>query len=143
MHNMSPAFRVFLSIRIVFFSQVPPRNNPSSLSCQRPTFCLKWLPGTSVSRCYGCSQAIINPPLPGADDIVVVFRDIREFHDRLTGQRRLTGTPQNVHFHLRASCLRARYPLFNKSMLHIPQELFAFLRSEHYQRLMDEFEWLF
>ena len=40
------------------------------------------------------------------NDLIVVFRDIRQFRDRQTGQVQFTREPQDVHFHLRAFCLR-------------------------------------
>eukprot|EP00794_Sanderia_malayensis_P001057 gene1057-394_t len=64
-------------------------------------FTLKWVTGTTVSRCYGCSGKIINPPLPGPDDIVIVYKDIREYRDRQTGQIMQTPIAQNIHFHMR------------------------------------------
>ena len=88
-----------------FPTQVVPLN-------QENLFRLKWVAGTTVSRCYGCNGEIINPPSSVPDDLVVVYRDIRQFRERETGQLRHTTTPQNVHFHLRANCIRARYPNF-------------------------------
>ena len=64
------------------------------------TFLLKWLMGTRVSRCYGCGGVIQNPPLNCPDDLIVMYRDIRQFRHRITGQLTTSEGPQNVHFHL-------------------------------------------
>ena len=76
------------------------------------TFLVKWLMGTRVSRCYGCGGVIQNPPLNCPDDLIVVYRDIRQFRHRITGQLTTSTEPQNVHFHLHLACVRARYPHF-------------------------------
>ena len=58
---------------------------PSS-STQTNAFKLKWLAGTRVSRCYGCNDEIKNPPESVPDNLVVVYRDIREYRQKVTGQ---------------------------------------------------------
>ena len=68
-------------------------------------FTLKWVAGTRVSRCYGCNGEIKNPPESIPDDLIVVYRDRRQFRERLTGQLQFTSEPQNIHFHLRAACI--------------------------------------
>ena len=105
-------------------------------------FRLKWVAGTTVSRCYGCNGEITNPPISIPDDLVVVYRDIRQFRERETGQLRLTTAPQNVHFHLRANCIRARYQNFpGASALFVPQEFRRYFHHEHILRLNAEFGW--
>lgn len=105
------------------------------------SFVLKWLPGTRVSRCYGCGGEIQNPPLNFPDDLIVMYRDIRQYRDRNTGQIHSTSEPQNVHFHLRLACVRARYPNFVTSSLHVPPDFVQRFRLEHLERLMLEFAW--
>ena len=48
---------------------------------------------------------IKNPPESIPDDLIVVYRDRRQFRERLTGQLQFTSEPQNIHFHLRAACI--------------------------------------
>ena len=73
------------------------------------------------------------------NDLIVVFRDIRQFRDRQTGQVQFTREPQDVHFHLRASCIRARYPSFHgASALFIP-DFPEHFRIKHIQRLNAEY----
>lgn len=52
---------------------------------QENLFRLKWVAGTTVSRCYGCNGEIKNPPVSIPDDLVVVYRDIRQFREREIG----------------------------------------------------------
>jgi hypothetical protein len=72
------------------------------------SFRLKWVMGTSVTRCYGCGEEIQNPPQTVPDDLIVVYRDIREYRDRDTGQLQYSRGPVNLHFHLRSACIRIR-----------------------------------
>ena len=104
-------------------------------------FHLKWLAGTKVTRCYGCGGDIQNPPLDVPDDLVIVYRDIRQYRDRYTGQLHCSDAPQNVHFHLRIACVRARYPHFTGNCLSVPMEFAVRFRVEHVNRLMSEFGW--
>ena len=54
-------------------------------------FTLKWLAGTRVSRCYGCNGEIRPPPPESVhDDLVVVYRDVRQYRSRDTGQIQYT-----------------------------------------------------
>eukprot|EP00794_Sanderia_malayensis_P012371 gene12371-13641_t len=57
---------------------------PQSAFTREKMFTVKWLPGTTVSRCYGCGRAIQKPPLAEPDHLVVVYRDIREYKDHIT-----------------------------------------------------------
>lgn len=104
-------------------------------------FVLKWLVGTKVSRCYGCGGGIQNPPLNCPDDLVVMYRDIRQFRDRVTGQLTASAEPQNVHFHLRLACVQARYPHFMPACLHVSPDFVTKFRVEHLNRLLLEFGW--
>ena len=109
---------------------------------QANSFWLKWLPGTRVSRCYGCNREIVNPPNSVPDDLIVAYRDIRQYRQRNTGQLQFSNGSQNVHFHLRAACIRARYPNFpGASALVVPNDMKAHFRLEHIQRLYMEFGW--
>lgn len=118
---------------------------PVSVNVAKPNnfFGLKWVAGTTVSRCYGCNGVIKNPPESIPDDLIVVYRDIRQFRDRNTGQLRVTAEPQNVHFHLRASCIKTKYPSFSgSSALVVPHEFRQHLKYEHIERLNEQFGWL-
>jgi hypothetical protein len=59
----------------------------------------KFLPGTRVSKCYGCEKEITNPPQAVPDDLVVVYHDIRQYRDPNDGLVTYTNQPENVHFH--------------------------------------------
>ena len=123
-----------------------PQSAPLSILHAPPTangslFTLKWLLGTRVSRCYGCGGVIQNPPLNCPDDLIVVYRDIRQFRHRITGQLTTSTEPQNVHFHLRMACVRARYPHFVSSSLHVPPDIATRFNVEHLSRLLLEFGW--
>ena len=63
-------------------------------------FFLKWVSGTTVSKCYRCYGSIPNPPINMLDNLIVARKDIRHYRDRNTGQLNFSGQPQNVHFHL-------------------------------------------
>ena len=99
---------------------------PSTVPSQENLFRLKWVPGTTVSRCYGCDKHIENPP---------------QYRDKETGQIRFTAEPQNVHFHLRIACLRTQYPEFPASALVVPPNFLQYFRKEHVERLNAEFGW--
>jgi hypothetical protein len=77
------------------------------------------------------------------DDLIVVYRDIREYRDRVTGhvQPKRSASPQNVHFHLRASCILSQYSQFQPRLLNVSAEFLRSLRPEHSQRLFSEFGW--
>ena len=104
-------------------------------------FQLKWLAGTRVSRCYGCGGDIQNPPLEAPDDLIIVYKDIRRYRDRNTGQLHCTNSPQNVHFHLRIACVRAQYAHFTANSLFVSIEFASRRRLEHFNRLVSEFGW--
>lgn len=102
-------------------------------------FNLKWVPGTTVSKCYGCHNKIENSPQALPDDLIIVHRDIREYRDRITGQLQRSTSAQNVHFHLRASCVSRRYPDFHARNLQVQPQFIPLLRPEHFERLFNEF----
>ncbi|CAB4038427.1 Hypothetical predicted protein, partial [Paramuricea clavata] len=58
---------------------------PSTVPSQENLFKLKWVPGTTVSRCYGCCRDMKNPPHSIPDDLVVVYRDHRQYRERESG----------------------------------------------------------
>lgn len=101
-------------------------------------FHVKWLAGTEVTRCYGCGGDIQNPPLDVPDDLVIVYRDIRQYRDWYTGQLHRTDTAQNVHFHLRISCVH-----LTGSCLSVPMESAVRFRVEHVNSLVSEFGWTY
>ena len=104
-------------------------------------FNLKWVSGPRVSKCYGCDMKISNPPEFVPDDLIVVYRDVREYRDRITGQIHRSASAQNVHFHLRAGCILKRYPHFNPGLLNISADFIRSMLPEHLQRLFTEFGW--
>ena len=85
--------------------QHPAMSFMMSAANSRTVFVIKCVPGMTVSRCYGCGGDIQNPPLYYPDDLIVMYRDKRQYRDRNTGQLVTTGEPQNVHFHLRFACV--------------------------------------
>ncbi len=112
------------------------QNNPLSM------FSLKWLPGTTVSKCYGCNGKIVNPPVRLPDDIVLVHRDIRTYRNPRTGQLATSQEPQNVNFHMRLACILKKYPSFKPTQhLFIQREFVPFLQPEHFHCLATEFGW--
>jgi hypothetical protein len=96
-------------------------SNPNLIQSSS-SFKLKWVAGTRVSRCDGCNGEIKNPPQTLPEDLIVVYRDIRQFRDRNTGQIQFSSEPQNVHFHLRSACIRAKYPSFLGDVLVVPPD---------------------
>ena len=88
------------------------------------------------------NSLIVNPPHSVPDDLIMAYRDIRQYRQRNTGQLQFSNGPQNVHFHLRAACIRARHPNFpGASDLVVPNDMKAHFRLEHIQRLHMEFGW--
>ena len=72
---------------IVRYPEASPRASTTPAnSGQLNSFWLKWLPGTRVSRCYGCNREIRNPPDSVPDDLIVAYRDIRQYTERNTGE---------------------------------------------------------
>ena len=116
------------------------RGQAQSSQCSQ--FSLRWVAGTRISKCYGCRGDIANPPVTAPDDLVVVYRDIREYRDKNTGAIVYTGEPQNIHFHLRIRCIQAKYIFFDPACLHIPVEFIPFLQQPHVTRLASEFGWI-
>lgn len=106
-------------------------------------FHLKCVAGTTISKCYGCGGEIANPPHVLPDDLVIVYRDIREYRDRVTGQLQRSASPQNVHFHLRLCCIFKKYPQFHSKLLVVSADFLRLLRPEHLERLLSEFGWTY
>ena len=102
-------------------------------------FSIKWVAGTTVSSCYGCSLAIVNPPILPEHAFCIVHRDLRHYNDPVTGLPKVTPKPVNVHFHPRVSCVRQKYPAFLTTDLIAPPEYFQFLNAEHLSLLRQEF----
>ena len=95
------------------------------------SFSIKWVAGTTVSSYYGCSLAIINPPILPEYAFCTVHRDVRYCNDPVTGLPKVIPKPVNVHFHPRVSYVRQKYPAFSPTDLIVPQEYFHFLNTEH------------
>ena len=55
-------------------------STPSVLPYQG--FALKWVNGTTVTRCYQCGMEIPNPLKIPLEDLVIVLRDYREYRHR-------------------------------------------------------------
>ena len=104
-------------------------------------FTLKWVAGTTISRCYGCDRVIPNPPTQIPDDLVLVCRGMRRYRDRTTGQIQVSDRPQNIHFHMRLACVVEKCGNFSKEMLVVPNEFIPLLRREHFHQLLQEFAW--
>ena len=49
-------------------------------------YALKWVNGTTVKRCYGCSMEIVNHPKVPLEELVIVLLDYREYRQRLASQ---------------------------------------------------------
>eukprot|EP00794_Sanderia_malayensis_P019657 gene19657-21604_t len=92
-----------------------------------------------TEACYGCGNAIHNPPVAQPDDIVIVYRDIRSYRDQITGLHTWSDREQNVHFHLKLACLLRRYPHFETTMLKVPNAFILMLTQQHFMRLKSEF----
>ena len=71
----------------------------------------------------------------------MVYKDIRQFGDPVTGVLRYSHAPQNVHFHFRWVCVRTRYPNFNYTSLDLPLQMQQSISPLHFQRLLSEFYW--
>ena len=68
-------------------------------------FSVKWVAGTTVSSSYGCSLAIVNPPILPEYVFCIVYQDVRHYNDPVTGLPKVTSKPVNVHFHPKVSCI--------------------------------------
>ena len=118
--------------------QVQSVNQFGNMVQQPNSFCLKWLYGTMVSKCYGCDKGIQNPPVDLDESLVVVYRDKRWYYNH---KRELTLTPkeENIHFHLRRNCIHMRYPMFKPETLVVPPEFYQHLTIKHKSDLCNEF----
>ena len=104
-------------------------STPSVLPYQG--FALKWVNGTTFTRCYGCGMEIPNPPKIPLEELVIVSRDYRDHRHRLTGQIQYSSNSQNVHFHLSVSCVLARCNNFVPANVVIPNDFLPYLSNEH------------
>ena len=128
----TPVFPVgFMHYQSPFFSGLQAAKTPGSFS-------IKWVAGTTVSSCYGCSLATANPPSLPEHAFCIVHRDLRHYNDPFTGLPKVTPKSVNVHFHPRVSCVRQRYPVFSPTDLIAPPEYFQFLNAEHLPLLRQE-----
>ena len=101
-------------------------------------FFLKWVSGTTVSKCYGFYGFIPNPPISMLDNLIVTRKDISHYRHRNTGQLQFSSQPQNVHFHLNLRCIQAKYPTFNPCHLTIDTFIYPYLQPEHKFKLLTE-----
>jgi len=113
-------------------SQVLPKHAPIR------AFCLKWISGTTVSKCYGCGSTIPNPPTKREEELVIVYRDFRQYRERNSGKLTTTPDIQNVHFHLSTYCVRIRYPTFSGVSVVIPSDFMSLLTKEHVDHIQAE-----
>ncbi|XP_062572678.1 uncharacterized protein LOC134234614 [Saccostrea cucullata] len=93
---------------------------------------LKFLKGTKVRVCYGCSKAIRVPPFVPAPpyDVVICRKEYRAYMQ--DGITKLTLTPQNVHYHLKKACLTTKNPEFTEDTLVIcPPDVAMQLQDVH------------
>ena len=102
-------------------------------------FFLKWVSGTTVSKCYGCNGSIPNPPINMLDNLIVARKDIRHYRDRNTGQLQFSSQPQNVHFHLNLRCIHAQYPTFHPCHLTIDTFIYPYLQPDYKFKFLTEF----
>ena len=87
------------------------------------------------------AKKIRNPPTLAPDDLVMAYKDIRQFGDPVTEVLRYSDAPLNVNFHLRWVCVRTRYLNFNYTWLDVPLQMQQSLSPLHSQRLLSEFYW--
>ena len=121
-----------------YFSQQP-STGQSVLNIPYNNFFLKWVNGTTVSKCYGCNGRIPNPPTTPLENLIIARKDVRHYHHRTTGQLQWSSQPQNLHFHLSLRCVIAKHPMFLKSDLKIDQDMYAYLTPEHKMKLFSGF----
>ena len=102
-------------------------------------FFLKWVNGTTVSKCYECNGRIPNHPTTPLENLINTRKDVWHYRHRTTGQLQYSSQPQNLHFHLSLRCVVAKYPMFLRSDLKIDQDMWTYLTSEHKMKLFSEF----
>ena len=90
-------------------------------------------------KCYGCGNAIQNPPVSLDESLIVVYRDKRYYY--FNGQMNVTPNAENIHFHLKQYCIKIRYPMFLPATLVIPPAIphRQYLTSKHKSDLSNEF----
>ena len=105
-------------------------------------FSTKWVAGTTVSSCYGCSFIIVNSPILREHAFCIVHPDVRRYNDPVIGLPKVTPKPVNAHFHSKVSCLRQRHAAFSPTDLIVSPEYFHFLDTEHLSLLRQEFQYV-
>ena len=134
----TPVFPVgFMHYQSPLFSELQAAKTPGRHILG--VFSIKWVAGTTVSSCYGCSLAIVNPPILPEHTFCIVHQDLRHCNDLVTGLPKVTSKPVNVHFHPRVWCVRQRYPAFSLTDLIVRPEYFQFLNAEHLSLSRQEF----
>ena len=102
-------------------------------------FLLKWVNGTTFSKCYGCKGRIPNPPTTPLENLIIARKDVRYYRHRTTNQLQCSSHPQNLHFRLSLRCVVANQPMFLRSDLKTFQEMYAYLTPEHKMKLFSKF----
>ena len=59
-------------------------------------FSIRRVVGTTVFSCYGCSLAIVNPPILPEYSFCIVHRDLRPYNDSVTALPKVTPKSVNV-----------------------------------------------
>ena len=59
-------------------------------------FSIRRVVGTTVFSCYGCSLAIVNPPILPEHSFCIVHRDLRPYNDSVTALPKVTPKSVNV-----------------------------------------------
>ena len=73
-----------------------------------------WGNACTVSSCYSCSLAIVDPPILPRNAFCIVYRDVRHYNDPVTGLPKVRPKAVNVHFHPRVSCVWQRLSLLRQ-----------------------------
>ena len=93
-------------------------------------FSIKWVAGTTLTSCYGCSLEIGNPPILPEHAFCIVHQDVRHYNDPVTGLPQVTPKPVNVNFYPSVSCIQQRYPAFSPTDLIVTGRIFLLSQYE-------------
>lgn len=116
-----------LSIDTDLVKMIPDGKALAKVNCHPvKAFCLKWIECTKVRVCYGCLEAIVNPPSNDLEKLAIVYRDTQFSYGK-----EIVSKLQNVHFHLNPECVWKKYPEFIPSSLVVPPKFIPFLSVEH------------
>ena len=110
----------------------PPLIRCASTSPDSSPFTLAFITG-NIRVCRGCRQRYPKPALAPLN-LCVRHQEWQQFSGP-------SGDPQtrygNVYYHCNIPCIRARWPQFNSSMLHIPPTILVQLLPSHTQYLSE------